>query len=1371
MVAVSSGDPLVATLDHEGVVRLWGSKRFNQDLPRVLLKNATGKFSVIALCDAGQWLAAGGKDGEAVLWSLKNPDHSDLPLRLSGHTHEILCLAFDPKGNWLATADQAGLVQLWNLAASRASPRSLGSLGASKGVYGLAFSPDGRRLAATDFNGSIRLWNLGKEGASGSVVLHSEGSWPVSVAFSADARRLATSDIAGTIRFWEASAPEGATPFQAVGVQGPSASVGKLAFSSGAGRWLAAMDFHGRVWLWDVMGEFPASVLLRDATAQWGRARANGESAITAPRLPAQVSGFAFHPDGRSLVTIGAKGGVLLWDLSKLETTTPFDPFSSKASGSDWPHTLLGQSSGYATEDSTGQSLDRSSRLWTSDQANTSASVVLLVKKPLYSTTVRTIYLASGALGPDGRTVALPGPDGSIKLWDATAPLGSATRMLPGHPGHKIFTLAFSPAVPGRRRWLASGAKLRSVHKNAGTVSLWDLDIPSPTAPAVELGDHEGEILSLAFSADGRWLITGAGGPPRLWDLKNGLPSKPTVLPGTPGVPTRALAFHPTATDWVAVGGGNGEILLWKLSNDPVKDSPRHLPPHSGPITRLAFTADGKELISTSEDGTARRWPFDQHDPGSRFVEIARHPGSTITCLAISHDADRRWLATGGASGEVRIRRLHGEASESYPVPMNGYRGTIVDLAFSGDGRSLAISCEDKSVRVVTIDDTGHASDSPILLEDEDERSTLLGLDTNGRMLIAAGQHGTARVWPLRWMPGLDRLAAQLAERNLSYGEWERYFPKEDYRKTFDNLPIHESLFDAARDLAKQGQRDEALRRLSQLKAIDGNPSIDPKVEVDRSAAEGLIDRGRGLARSGEKDQAVLLFLAACKLVPKIVIDPKKEANKNEAISLIDQADVLIDNYHNTVTKPEAQGKVHTTRAEEGADLVLNPLVVAQRRLEEAATLNQQCGLGLNVDIGRTKRRLNASNHDRKARQFAAEGIIDKAVEEFKEAVSLAPELFRYAPDATARQLAPASPKRAVKQAVPPQADLEDERGRDLAAQRRSKEAVEAFRKARQLAPNIYAYDPIEEAKQAAANASLTKADRLLVEVLGLVQANQSDQARQKLKEAKALDPSVARTLKDFEDRNSARSLVEEGKKKAREHDLQGAMAKFRNAMQLNPDLELDPEQLAWRHEATADLDEARRLAVPDPNAAMIRLKKGLGLIARLKIQEPGRSLGDDPEKLLRLYPVLSAARINLDPSSNPTIRNLLLNGFIDETRSVYERACVFDPLLEVPARFWNSLSRHAAIRGEEEAKRFKFASDLALASDPANTDFRDTRGLVRAMLGDRVGAIKDFEAYLWDCQAPRVRRERKAFIALLRSETPIAKIFTKEVRERIKGE
>ncbi len=413
------------------------------------------------------------------------------------------------------------------------------------------------------------------------------------------------------IHFWEASDSDDATPFQAVNTL--TSSVGKLAFSSGAGRWLGAMDFGGKVWLWDVSGAYPAVISLKDATAEWRVPTASRESPLPAPRLPAQVSGFAFHPDGRSLATINAKGGILLWDLSKLETTTPFDPFTSNGDGSNWPHILLGQSAGDGTENSAGASLHASSRLWTSDQADTSASVVVLVKKPLYSTVVKPIYLASGAFSPDGRTVALPpGPDGSIKLWDATAPVGSATKMLPGRPGHKTHALAFSPAAPGGRRWLASGAKMRSASKTPGTVFLWDLDVSDPAAPAAELGDHEGGIMSLAFSPDGRWLVTGSEGPARLWDLKNGPPSKPTVVLGKPGVrqPVR-WRFARQQRTGVAVGSSDGEILLWKLSSDPIKDSPRSLSPHSGSITRLVFSADGRRLISTSEDGTARRWAFD----------------------------------------------------------------------------------------------------------------------------------------------------------------------------------------------------------------------------------------------------------------------------------------------------------------------------------------------------------------------------------------------------------------------------------------------------------------------------------------------------------------------------------------------------------------------------------------------------------------------------------------------------------------------------------------------------------------------------------------------------------------------------------------
>ena len=66
---------------------------------------------------------------------------------------------------------------------------------------------------------------------------------------------------------------------------------------------------------------------------------------------------------------------------------------------------------------------------------------------------------------------------------------------------------------------------------------------------------------------------------------------------------------------------------------------------------------------------------------------------------------------------------------------------------------------------------------------------------------------------------------------------------------------------------------------------------------------------------------------------------------------------------------------------------------------------------------------------------------------------------------------------------------------------------------------------------------------------------------------------------------------------------------------------------------------------------------------------------------------------------------------------------------------------------------------------------FRDTRGLVRTLLGDREGAIRDFEAYISFAQNFKRRKVRRELIRLLRSDTPIARIFTPEVLKQLKTE
>jgi WD40 repeat protein len=161
--------------------------------------------------------------------------------------------------------------------------------------------------------------------------------------------------------------------------------------------------------------------------------------------------------------------------------------------------------------------------------------------------------------------------------------------------GQPLISCRFDPAS----RFVFAGAEDDSVQR-------WDLSSdPAKTKP-VSFTAHDGWVFALAVSNDGQTLLSGGtDGKLIWWPAATDAPGpRPLRVAAAHRGWVRSIAVSPNGKQ-AATCGNDHKVRLWSLADGTPE---MELPGHSRPVYRVAYTADGKHLVSADLLGLIIQW-------------------------------------------------------------------------------------------------------------------------------------------------------------------------------------------------------------------------------------------------------------------------------------------------------------------------------------------------------------------------------------------------------------------------------------------------------------------------------------------------------------------------------------------------------------------------------------------------------------------------------------------------------------------------------------------------------------------------------------------------------------------------------------------
>ncbi|KAK5202848.1 hypothetical protein LTR96_011230 [Exophiala xenobiotica] len=191
-----------------------------------------------------------------------------------------------------------------------------------------------------------------------------------------------------------------------------------------------------------------------------------------------------------------------------------------------------------------------------------------------------------------------------------------------------------------------------------------------------------------------------------------------------------AVAFSPNGRQIVS-GSWDKTIRIWDATTGQVEKT---LAGHSGAVDAVAFSPDGRQIVSGSRDNTIKIW-----DATTGQVEktLAGHSAG-VTAVAFSPDGRR--IVSG--SGDETIKIWDATTGQVEKI-LAGHWSGVTAVAFLRDGRRIVSGSWDKTIKIWDAT-TGQVEKTLI---GHSSAVTAVAFSPDGRQIVSGSWDRTIKIW------------------------------------------------------------------------------------------------------------------------------------------------------------------------------------------------------------------------------------------------------------------------------------------------------------------------------------------------------------------------------------------------------------------------------------------------------------------------------------------------------------------------------------------------------------------------------------------------------------------------------------------------